>query len=227
MRAVVIPSYGGPEVLEVRDDVPEPEPGPDEVVVEVVSAALNRADLLQRRGLYPGPPMDHEVPGLELAGRVVATGRRATAWSEGDAVMGIVAGGAQAERIAVHERQLVAVPEALDVADAGAVPEVFLTAWDALVLQGGLTSGRTALVHAGASGVGTAAIQLVKALGGSIVVESVFALHGAGYLAWESIGRNDLPTVQALILVFALFYIVFTFLSDVLNAWLDPRMRSS
>ena len=170
MRAVVIPSYGGPEVLEVRDDVPEPEPGPDEVVVEVVSAALNRADLLQRRGLYPGPPMDHEVPGLELAGRVVATGRRATAWSEGDAVMGIVAGGAQAERIAVHERQLVAVPEALDVADAGAVPEVFLTAWDALVLQGGLTSGRTALVHAGASGVGTAAIQLVKALGGSIVV---------------------------------------------------------
>ena len=169
MRAVVIPSYGGPEVLEVRD-VPDPRPGPDEVVVAVASAALNRADLLQRRGLYPGPPMEHEVPGLELAGRVVAVGDRVAAWSEGDAVMGIVAGGAQAERIAVHERQLLAVPDALPLADAGAVPEVFLTAWDALVLQGGLTSGRTALVHAGASGVGTAAIQLVRALGGTVVV---------------------------------------------------------
>lgn len=169
MRAVVIESHGGPEVLAVRD-VPDPVPGPDEVVVAVRSAALNRADLLQRRGFYPGPAMDHEIPGLELAGTVMARGARVTSWQDGDAVMGIVAGGAQAERIAVHERQLLPVPEALDLADAGAVPEVFLTAWDALVVQGGLTSGRTALVHAGASGVGTAAIQLAKALGADVVV---------------------------------------------------------
>ena len=169
MRAVVIESHGGPEVLAVRD-VPDPVPGPDEVVVAVRSAALNRADLLQRRGFYPGPAMDHEIPGLELAGTVMARGARVTSWQDGDAVMGIVAGGAQAERIAVHERQLLPVPKALDLADAGAVPEVFLTAWDALVVQGGLTSGRTALVHAGASGVGTAAIQLAKALGADVVV---------------------------------------------------------
>ena len=169
MRAVVIESHGGPEVLAVRD-VPDPVPGPDEVVVAVRSAALNRADLLKRRGFYPGPAMDHEIPGLELAGTVMARGARVTSWQDGDAVMGIVAGGAQAERIAVHERQLLPVPEALDLADAGAVPEVFLTAWDALVVQGGLTSGRTALVHAGASGVGTAAIQLAKALGADVVV---------------------------------------------------------
>ena len=169
MRAVVIESHGGPEVLAVRD-VPDPVPGPDEVVVAVRSAALNRADLLQRRGFYPGPAMDHEIPGLELADTVMARGARVTSWQDGDAVMGIVAGGAQAERIAVHERQLLPVPEALDLADAGAVPEVFLTAWDALVVQGGLTSGRTALVHAGASGVGTAAIQLAKALGADVVV---------------------------------------------------------
>lgn len=145
-------------------------PGPEEVVVDVVSTALNRADLLQRMGLYPGPPMAHEIPGLELAGRVRAKGERARAWSEGDAVMGVVGGGAHAERIAVHERQLLAVPGSVGLADAGAIPEVFFTAWDALVVQGGLTSGRVALVHAGGSGVGTAAIQVAKAIGARVVV---------------------------------------------------------
>ena len=169
MRAVVLESYGGPEVLTVRD-VADPEPGPDDVVVEIVSAALNRADLLQRMGFYPGPPMPHEIPGMELAGRVVAAGERATRWSVGDPVMGIVGGGAYAERIAVHERQLLPVPASIPLADAGAVPEVFLTAWDALVLQGGLTSGRVALVHAGASGVGTAAIQIARVLGARVIV---------------------------------------------------------
>jgi NADPH2:quinone reductase len=169
MRAVVLESYGGPEVLTVRE-VPDPEPGPEEVVVEITSAGVNRADLLQRRGFYPGPPMPHEIPGMELAGRVVAQGERAAKWSIGAPVMGIVGGGAYAERIAVHERQLVAVPEALALADAGAVPEVFVTAWDALVLQGGLTAGRVALVHAGASGVGTAAIQLCRAMGARVIV---------------------------------------------------------
>ena len=169
MRAVVLESYGGPEVLTLRD-VPDPVPGPEEVVVEVVSTALNRADVLQRKGGYPGPPMAHEIPGLELAGRVAALGERATAWSIGDPVMGIVGGGGYAQRVAVHERQLVRVPDAVPLEDAGAVPEVFLTAWDAMVVRGGLTPGGTVLVHAGASGVGTAAIQYVKAIGGRVVV---------------------------------------------------------
>lgn len=166
MRAVVLTEKGGPEVLRVQD-VPDPEPGPEEVVVEVAATALNRADVLQRMGFYPqpGPAPVHEVPGLELAGRVAALGPRVTRWRVGDEVMGIVSGGGYAERIAVHERQLVPVPAPVGLPDAAAIPEVFLTAWDALVVQGGLTSGRWALVHAGASGVGTAAIQLCKALG--------------------------------------------------------------
>jgi NADPH:quinone reductase len=169
MRAVVLTEHGGPEVLALAD-VPDPVPGPDEVVVEVVATALNRADLLQRRGFYPGPPMAHEIPGMELAGRVVALGERATEWSVGAEVMGIVGGGAYAERIAVHERQLMPVPGPVPVADAAAIPEVFITAWDALVLQGGLTAGRVALVHAGGSGVGTAAIQIAKAIGATVIV---------------------------------------------------------
>jgi putative PIG3 family NAD(P)H quinone oxidoreductase len=171
MRAVVLSEHGGPEVLELAE-VDDPVPGPEEVVVAVASTALNRADLLQRMGLYPepGPPRAHEIPGMELAGRVAAVGDRVTAWSVGDAVMGIVSGGSYAEQVAVHERQLVPVPDAVPLADAGAIPEVFLTAWDALVLQGGLTAGRWALVHAGASGVGTAAIGLCGALGASVIV---------------------------------------------------------
>jgi NADPH:quinone reductase len=169
MRAVVLDEKGGPEVLRLRE-VPAPRPGPEEVVVEVVSTSLNRADLLQRRGFYPGPPMAFEIPGLELAGRVLEVGERVTSWSVGDAVMGIVGGGGYAERAAVHERQLLPVPASVALADAGGVPEVFITAWDALVAQGGLTSGRWALVHAGASGVGTAAIQVARSLGARVLV---------------------------------------------------------
>ncbi|HEU5150874.1 MAG TPA: NAD(P)H-quinone oxidoreductase [Iamia sp.] len=170
MRAAVITEPGDPDVLAVQD-IPEPTPGPEEVLVAIRATALNRADLLQRRGFYPepGPPREHEVPGMELAGTIVALGERATAWQVGDEVMGIVAGGAYAERIAVHERQLMAVPPALGLADAAAVPEVAITAWDALVVQGGLTSGRTALIHAGASGVGSAGIPIAKALGATVV----------------------------------------------------------
>ena len=169
MRAVVLRDKGGPEVLRV-EEVPDPVIGPDEVLIDVVSTALNRADLLQRMGMYAGPPADHEIPGLELAGRVASLGSRVADWAVGDAVMGIVGGGGYASRAAVHERQLVAVPASVDLADAGSIPEVYLTAYDALVVQGGLTSGRTALVHAGASGVGTASIQIAKAIGASIVV---------------------------------------------------------
>jgi len=169
MRAVVLDSYGGPEVLTIRE-VPDPVPGPDEVLVDVVATAVNRADLLQRMGLYPGPPMVDEIPGLEFAGVIAAVGSRVLDAAEGDAVMGIVAGASYAERLVAHERTLLPLPSTVALADAAAIPEVFLTAYDALVVQGGLTTGRTALVHAGASGVGTAAIQIASAIGARVVV---------------------------------------------------------
>ncbi len=170
MRAVVLHSHGGPEVLTI-ENVADPVPGADEVLVDIAATALNRADLLQRMGLYPDPRrLQPEIPGLEFAGTVAEVGARVTMWSVGDRVMGIEAGGGYAERIAVHGRQLLAVPASLSLEDAAAIPEVFLTAWDALVVQGGLTSGRWALVHAGASGVGTASIQIAKAVGARIAV---------------------------------------------------------
>ena len=173
----MLESFGEPEVLQVKD-VPEPTPGPDEVIVAVSASALNRADLLQRRGFYPGPKLVYggqtfDIPGMELSGTVVDRGDRVSEWAIGDAAMAIVSGGGYAEKVAVHERQLLPVPFSVSTRDAAAIPEVFITAWDALVVQGGLTSGRVALVHAGASGVGTAAIQIVKAIGATIVVTDV------------------------------------------------------
>ena len=170
MRAVVLRSHGGPEVLSI-EDVADPVPGPDEVLVDVAATAVNRADLLQRMGLYPDPRgRQPEIPGLEFAGTVSSVGERVTMWGPGDRVMGIDAGGGYASRVATHERQLMAIPSGIDTTDAAAIPEVFLTAWDALVLQGGLTSGRWALIHAGASGVGTAAIQIAVAIGARVAV---------------------------------------------------------
>jgi putative PIG3 family NAD(P)H quinone oxidoreductase len=169
MRAVVLRGHGGVDVLSV-EEVPDPDPAPDEVLVDVAATALNRADLLQRAGGYPGPPMDLEIPGMEFGGTVVAVGSRVSTWSPGDPVMGIVGGGAYAERLVTHERMAMAVPDGVRVEDAAAIPEVFITAYDALVAQGGLTSGRTALVHAGASGVGTAAIQIARAIGARVAV---------------------------------------------------------
>lgn len=169
MRAVVLEEHGGPEVLTIRE-VPDPEPGPEEVLVDVAATALNRADLLQRMGFYPGPPMDHEIPGMEFAGVVTGVGARVEGVAEGAEVMGIVGGGAYAEQLVTHERQVMAVPDSVDLADAAAIPEVFITAWDALVRQGGMTTGSRVLVHAGASGVGTAAIQIARAVGARIAV---------------------------------------------------------
>lgn len=175
MRAVVLESYGETDVLQVVE-VAGPVPGPEEVLVDVVATALNRADLLQRRGFYPSPPLAGfappapEIPGMEFAGRVAALGERVTEVAVDDEVMGIVGGGAYAERLVVHERQLLRVPSTVALADAAAIPEVWITAYDALVVKGGLTSGRTALVHAGGSGVGTASIQIAKAVGARIVV---------------------------------------------------------
>lgn len=170
MKAVVLRQHGGPEVLQF-EDVPTPAIGAEDILVSVVATALNRADLLQRMGFYPDPfPSAYEIPGLEFAGTVTAVGDRVRLWSVGDRVMGIVSGGAYAEQLVVHERQALKVPDAVSLPDAAGIPEVFITAWDALVVQGGVTSGRWALVHAGASGVGTAAIQICKAIGARIIV---------------------------------------------------------
>lgn len=170
MRAVVLHEHGGPEVLTI-EEVPDPTPGPDQIVVDVEHTALNRADTLQRQGMYDDPRQPElEIPGLEYAGRVSAVGRDVTSWTVGDRVMGIEAGGCYAEKVVTHERQALRVPDSIDSADAAAIPEVFLTAWDALVVQGGLTSGRWGLIHAGASGVGTAGIQIAKAIGARIAV---------------------------------------------------------
>jgi putative PIG3 family NAD(P)H quinone oxidoreductase len=170
MRAVVLRSHGGPDVLQF-EDVASPIIGEQDILVTVAATALNRADLLQRMGFYPNPfPSGPEIPGLEFAGTVAAIGEKVTAWSIGDRVMGITSGGAYAEQLSIHERQAMAVPSGVSLHDAAGIPEVFITAWDALVVQGGLTSGRWAMVHAGASGVGTAAIQICKAIGARIVV---------------------------------------------------------
>ena len=170
MRAVVVTEHGGPEVLTVTD-VPDPVPGPDEILVRVAHSACNRADTLQRMGGYRDPvARQHEILGLEYAGTVAAIGDRVTLWKVGDRVMGIESGACHAELLATHERQALPIPESVELSDAAAIPEVFLTAWDALVVQGGLTSGRWALVHAGASGVGTAAIQIATAIGARIAV---------------------------------------------------------
>lgn len=170
MRAVVLHEHGGPEVLTI-EEVPDPVPGPDQILVDVAHTALNRADTLQRQGGYPDPRRrDVEIPGLEYAGTVAAVGDDVTEWQVGDRVMGIEAGGCYAEKVVTHARQALPVPDTVGLADAAAIAEVFLTAWDALVVQGGLTSGRWALVHAGASGVGTAAIQVAKAIGARVAV---------------------------------------------------------
>lgn len=165
MRAVVIREPGGPDVLEVRA-VPRPDPGRGEVRVRVRASGINRADLLQRRGGYSAPPgaPDH-IPGLEYAGTVEAVGPGVYGLEPGARVMGLVGGGGYAEHVVVHERTVVPVPASLALEEAGAVPEVFTTAFDALFVQMALTAGETVLVHAAGSGVGTAAIQLARAAG--------------------------------------------------------------
>lgn len=194
MRAVVLRDHGDPDVLTVAD-VPEPAAGPDDVVVDIVATALNRADLLQRRGFYPepGPPRAHEVPGMELSGRVASIGERVEGWTVGDEVMAIVSGGAYAERIALPGRQAMAVPAGVAVADAAAIPEVAITAHDALVVQGGLRPGGWALVHAGGSGVGSMAIQIVKAMGARVIS----TVSGGKVAAVEAFGADVVVDYEA------------------------------
>jgi putative PIG3 family NAD(P)H quinone oxidoreductase len=164
MRAVTIRDG---EVL--VEEHPDPAPGAGEVLVRVCAAGLNGADMMQRRGLYPAPPgSPQDIPGLELAGEVQALGVGAQRFAVGDRVMAIVGGGGQAELAVVHERQLMPVPAVLDWPAAGGLPEAFTTAHDAIFTQAGLRPGERLLVHGGAGGVGTAAIQLAKAAGASV-----------------------------------------------------------
>jgi NADPH:quinone reductase len=169
MRAVVFTGKGGPEVVEVKD-LSDPVPARGEVLVRVLAAALNRADLLQRRGLYPPPPGTREdIPGLELAGEVVRAGDGGSAWKPGDRVMAIAAGEAQAELAVVHERMLMRVPEGMSFEGAGALPEAGITSHDALFALGGLRPGWTVLVHAVGSGVSTLAVQIARAAGATVI----------------------------------------------------------
>jgi NADPH2:quinone reductase len=160
---------------------PDPEPGAGELLVRVRAAGLNGADMLQRRGLYPAPPgAPQDIPGLEFAGEVAALGAGASRFAEGERVMAIVAGGAQAELAVVHERAAMPVPDELDWPEAGGFPEVFTTAHDALFTQGGLAPGERLLVHGAAGGVGTAAVQLGRAAGARVTATvRNEELHGA------------------------------------------------
>lgn len=169
MRAIVIREPGGPEVLELRD-VPTPEPSRGEVRVRVRATAVNRADLLQRMGMYPAPPgWPQDIPGLEIAGEVDAVGEGVTELAEGDRVFGLVGGGGYAEHLVTHARTLARMPPDMSFADAAAIPEAFVTAWDAMVDQGGLAPGETVLVHAVGSGVGTAGVQIARAIGARVI----------------------------------------------------------
>jgi len=165
MRAVVVTSPGGPEVLELRT-VADPVPSRGEVRVRIRATAVNRADLLQRMGLYPPPPdAPQDIPGLELAGEIDAVGEGVTELREGERVFGLASGGAYAERIVLPARAVARMPSSLDFVRGAAVPEAFLTAYDAMVLQAGLTAGESVLVSAVGSGVGTAAVQIARAIG--------------------------------------------------------------
>jgi len=168
MQAAVVTEPGGPEVFQIQD-VPPPIPGPEDVLVAVHASALNRADLLQRMGRYPGPPGTRDdIPGLEMSGTVEAVSDRVTSWQVGDRVMALLGGGGYGGQVVVHERLLMPVPDDLDLATAAAIPEVFLTAYDAMFAQCELAMGERVLIHAAGSGVGTAAIQLAAAQGNRI-----------------------------------------------------------
>jgi NADPH2:quinone reductase len=193
MRAVVITRPGGPDVLEMRD-VPRPRPGYGQVLVRVRATALNRADILQREGRYPAPAdAPPDIPGLEFAGEVAGLGPGARDWREGDRVFGLASGGAYAEYLVMHERLLVAPPRTLPWTDAAAVPEAFITAHDALVAQAVLHPGERVLVHAVGSGVGLAAVQLVRAMGG---VPYGTARHAAKIHGARLVGLADGVVVE-------------------------------
>ncbi|MDN5938721.1 MAG: NAD(P)H-quinone oxidoreductase [Salinisphaera sp.] len=172
MRAWLVEQPGAADALELGD-IPLPEPGPEEVRVALRAVGINRADVLQRRGLYPPPPgFDARIPGLEYAGVVAATGARVRGRVVGDPVMGLIGGGAYAEQIVAHERETLTVPQGMTFADAAAIPEAFLTAYRAVFLEGGLAPGQWCLVRGATSSVGQAALQLIRALGARSIATS-------------------------------------------------------
>ncbi len=176
MRAVLVPEEGDPEHMTIGE-APTPAPGPDEVRVRVHATALNRADTFQRRGHYPPPEEASPILGLEMAGVVEETGDRVIDWHEGDRVFSLLAGGGYAEQVVVHKDLLMAMPPGLSMRKAAAIPEVFLTAYQALHWLGGVQSGHNVLIHAGASGVGTAAIQLANDVGAQPYVTASAPKH--------------------------------------------------
>ncbi len=167
MRAVTCSAAGDVDVLGVSD-LPDPDPGPGEVLLDVAAAGVNRADLLQRQGHYPPPPGASEILGLECSGTVASLGRGVTGWSVGDEVCALLAGGGYASKVAVPAGQLAPVPDGLDLVTAGGLPEVAATVWSNVFMVAGLQRGETLLVHGGGGGVGTMAIQLAVALGARV-----------------------------------------------------------
>jgi putative PIG3 family NAD(P)H quinone oxidoreductase len=169
MTAIVITAPGGPEVLTPRQR-PVPAPGEGEILVKVAAAGVNRPDVMQRLGLYPPPKGATDIPGLEMAGEVVACGAGVRRWKPGDRVTALVIGGGYAEFCIAHESHALPVPAGLTMAQAAAVPETFFTVWHNVFERGGLEAGDTLLVHGGSSGIGTTAIQLAKARGARVIV---------------------------------------------------------
>jgi putative PIG3 family NAD(P)H quinone oxidoreductase len=168
MRAVIASEPGGPETLTITE-LPDPEPGPGEVVIDVAATAVNRADTLQRRGHYPPPPGASDVLGLECSGTVAAVGAEVNGWQVGDEVCALLAGGGYAEKVAVPAGQVMPLPKGVDLVTAGGLPEVACTVWSNVFMIAGLQPEETLLVHGGAGGIGTMAIQLAKALGARVV----------------------------------------------------------
>jgi len=168
MTAVVIRAPGGPDVL-VPEQRPVPQPGEGEVLVKVAAAGVNRPDVMQRQGLYPPPKGATDIPGLEIAGEVVALGAGVTRWKVGDRVMALVVGGGYAQYCPAHESACLPVPSGLSMTEAAAIPETFFTVFHNLFERGRLKAGETLLVHGGSSGIGTAAIQLAHATGARVI----------------------------------------------------------
>jgi putative PIG3 family NAD(P)H quinone oxidoreductase len=168
MRAVVVTSPGEPDVLKLTE-VPDPVPGPGEVLVDVAAAGVNRADVLQRMGFYPPPPGSPPYPGLECSGRISALGAGVTVWQPGDEVCALLGGGGYAEQVAVPQGQLLPVPDDVSLIDAAGLPETACTVYATVFLQARLTPGETILVHGGAGGIGTMAIQLAKSFGARVI----------------------------------------------------------
>jgi putative PIG3 family NAD(P)H quinone oxidoreductase len=167
MHAIVIEKPGEPDVLRWTE-VPDPVAGPGEVLLDVVAAGINRADISQRKGFYPPPPGAPEYPGLEASGRIAALGEGVTGWSVGDEACALLAGGGYAERVAVPAGQLLPVPKGLSVVEAASLPEVACTVWSNVFMLARLREGESFLVHGGSSGIGTMAIQLAKARGARV-----------------------------------------------------------